>query len=310
MRDRGRSRSGSTSAGCARSPLTGHPRRHRRRHRLRGRRAGVRLPELVDGVPGVDHPRQRHQLRDRAHVALRGAPRARRGSRARRSARPCAGVWRGTLVASIAASAAYASLMVTSFRGFYQFGVMGAVGALACWLATFTVLPAMLVLLDRHGREQLSPSRAALRSIPRAAGALRCSGGAAAGAGAVTLLIDRVGSSACATSCRTRSSTTSASSPRRSRPPQQAQAVQPQRRPAVRALALAHHRPRRRRRRGRADQADHPPAGRRAAPGPTSSDRSSTVWDLLPGAARGAGAQAGAHRADPQADARPVARAC
>ena len=38
-----------------------------------------------------------------------------------------AGTWRGTLVASIAASAAYASLMVTSFRGFYQFGVMGAV---------------------------------------------------------------------------------------------------------------------------------------------------------------------------------------
>ncbi len=61
-----------------------------------------------------------------------------------------AGVWRGTLVASIAASAAYASLMVTSFRGFYQFGVMGAVGSLACWAATFTALPALLVLLDRR----------------------------------------------------------------------------------------------------------------------------------------------------------------
>jgi predicted RND superfamily exporter protein len=60
------------------------------------------------------------------------------------------GVWRGTLVASISASAAYASLMVTSFRGFYQFGVMGAVGSLACWLATFTALPALLVLLDRR----------------------------------------------------------------------------------------------------------------------------------------------------------------
>ena len=41
------------------------------------------------------------------------------------------GTWRATLVASFAASAAYASLMVTSFRGFYQFGVMGAAGALA-----------------------------------------------------------------------------------------------------------------------------------------------------------------------------------
>jgi predicted RND superfamily exporter protein len=58
------------------------------------------------------------------------------------------GCWRGTLVAAISASAAYASLMVTSFRGFYQFGVMGAVGAIACWLATFTVLPAILVKLD------------------------------------------------------------------------------------------------------------------------------------------------------------------
>jgi predicted RND superfamily exporter protein len=46
------------------------------------------------------------------------------------------GTWRGTLVASIAASAAYASLTVTSFRGFYQFGVMGAAGALFCWLST------------------------------------------------------------------------------------------------------------------------------------------------------------------------------
>ena len=63
-----------------------------------------------------------------------------------------AGVWRGTLVASISASAAYASLMVTSFRGFYQFGVMGAVGSISCWLSTFTVLPALLVILDRRGK--------------------------------------------------------------------------------------------------------------------------------------------------------------
>ncbi len=61
-----------------------------------------------------------------------------------------AGVWRATAVAAISASAAYASLMVTSFRGFYQFGVMGAVGSVCCWLATFTVLPALLVLLDRR----------------------------------------------------------------------------------------------------------------------------------------------------------------
>src|SRR6185369_6254378 len=71
-----------------------------------------------------------------------------------------AGVWRGTLVAAIAASAAYASLMVTSFRGFYQFGLMGAVGAISCWLATFSVLPAILVRLDiTSGAHAMTGSR-------------------------------------------------------------------------------------------------------------------------------------------------------
>ncbi len=81
------------------------------------------------------------------------------------------GTWRATLVASFAASAAYASLMVTSFRGFYQFGVMGAAGALSCWIATYTVLPAMLFILDRRqaGRDGRPSPRAAR---VRVAGAL------------------------------------------------------------------------------------------------------------------------------------------
>jgi predicted RND superfamily exporter protein len=58
------------------------------------------------------------------------------------------GTWRATSVAALSASAAYASLTVTSFRGFSQFGVMGATGAVFCWLATYTALPAMLVLID------------------------------------------------------------------------------------------------------------------------------------------------------------------
>ncbi len=60
-----------------------------------------------------------------------------------------AGVWRATLVAAAAASAAYASLMATSFRGFSQFGLMGAVGCLLSWAATFTFMPAALSWLDR-----------------------------------------------------------------------------------------------------------------------------------------------------------------
>jgi uncharacterized protein len=65
-------------------------------------------------------------------------------------ARAMTGVVRGTLVAAVCASAAYASLVLTSFRGFYQFGVMGGVGVLFCWMATFTVLPALLYLGDRR----------------------------------------------------------------------------------------------------------------------------------------------------------------
>jgi predicted RND superfamily exporter protein len=79
-----------------------------------------------------------------------------------------AGTWRGTLVASISASAAYASLMVTSFRGFYQFGVMGAVGSLACWLATYTALPALLVLLDRRRGRISRPARPPIELSPLA----------------------------------------------------------------------------------------------------------------------------------------------
>ncbi len=88
-----------------------------------------------------------------------------------------AGTWRGTGLAAVSASAAYASLMVTSFRGFYQFGVMGAVGSLFCWMATFAVLPAMLVLLDRRGRGGRAPRhpiqmRALGRLLQRRTGAV------------------------------------------------------------------------------------------------------------------------------------------
>jgi predicted RND superfamily exporter protein len=80
-----------------------------------------------------------------------------------------AGTWRGTLVSSIAASAAYASLTVTRFRGFSQFGVMGASGCLFSWLATYSMLPAILVLLDRrlHGSSR-RPAHAPLEFGPLA----------------------------------------------------------------------------------------------------------------------------------------------
>jgi len=73
--------------------------------------------------------------------------------------RAITGVTRGTGVAALCASAAYASLMLTKFRGFYQFGVMAAFGVLFCWALTFTVLPAIFFLLDRRAstRRQRPP---------------------------------------------------------------------------------------------------------------------------------------------------------
>jgi uncharacterized protein len=55
----------------------------------------------------------------------------------------------GTLTAAVAASAAYGSLAVTSFRGFRDFGIIGAAGMVLCWASAYTILPAGLALLGR-----------------------------------------------------------------------------------------------------------------------------------------------------------------
>jgi predicted RND superfamily exporter protein len=105
------------------------------------------------------------------------------------------GTWRGTLVASIAASLAYASLQVTSFRGFSQFGVMGATGAIFCWLATYSVLPAMLSILDRRAKEKatsLRPPHAPLELGPLAS-FLRRHAGLVTGAFAVLAIVSVFG---------------------------------------------------------------------------------------------------------------------
>jgi hypothetical protein len=56
---------------------------------------------------------------------------------------------RATMVAALAAGIAYGSLLATDFRGFNQFGFIGGVGMLVCWLATFAVLPPLVVLSER-----------------------------------------------------------------------------------------------------------------------------------------------------------------
>lgn len=57
---------------------------------------------------------------------------------------------RATGIAAFAAAIAYGSLMVTQFRGFSQFGLIGAIGIVVSWAATIVVLPALVAVVDRR----------------------------------------------------------------------------------------------------------------------------------------------------------------
>lgn len=56
--------------------------------------------------------------------------------------------WRDTWVPTLSAAAtaclAYGSLIVTDFRGFKHFGIIGGYGMLLCWLVTYSFMPAVL----------------------------------------------------------------------------------------------------------------------------------------------------------------------
>ena len=67
---------------------------------------------------------------------------------------------RGTQLAALAAAFAYGTLMLTSFRGFSQFGLIGGVGMIFCWCATMIVVPATVTAVDGL-RARLFPRRAA-----------------------------------------------------------------------------------------------------------------------------------------------------
>ena len=46
--------------------------------------------------------------------------------------------WLATMTASGAAALAYGSLMITDFRGFHDFGIIGGVGMVLCWISAIT----------------------------------------------------------------------------------------------------------------------------------------------------------------------------
>ena len=57
--------------------------------------------------------------------------------------------WIATFAASAAAAASYGSLGAVRFRGFNQFAFMGCVGMVVCWVATYALMPAFIVLQER-----------------------------------------------------------------------------------------------------------------------------------------------------------------
>jgi predicted RND superfamily exporter protein len=73
--------------------------------------------------------------------------------------------WLATLAAAGAAMLSYGSLAITNFRGFKHFGIIGGVGMLLCWIATYAFLPTILVISEKTSPMFLKPN--ALRSRVR-----------------------------------------------------------------------------------------------------------------------------------------------
>jgi predicted RND superfamily exporter protein len=77
--------------------------------------------------------------------------------------RALAGTRAGTLSAALAAGVAYASLVAMQFRGFRQFGIIGGLGMVLAWAATFVLGPPLIAWLDRGKLAPApEPSRARL----------------------------------------------------------------------------------------------------------------------------------------------------
>ena len=73
---------------------------------------------------------------------------------------------RPTLAASLAAAAAYLALASTDFQAFRQFAFIGSVGMVLCWLATYGVLPALIIASERLRPLAILPDVTALSTSP------------------------------------------------------------------------------------------------------------------------------------------------
>jgi predicted RND superfamily exporter protein len=56
---------------------------------------------------------------------------------------------RATLLASLATSVSFGTLIIAANRGFRHFGFIGGIGMVLCWIFTFALVPALLVIFER-----------------------------------------------------------------------------------------------------------------------------------------------------------------
>ncbi len=69
-----------------------------------------------------------------------------------------------TLLASAATSVSFGVLIIAANRGFRHFGFIGGVGMLLCWVATFTLVPALLALWEKV--RAVKPAKDAAVRVP------------------------------------------------------------------------------------------------------------------------------------------------
>ncbi|MEP6860509.1 MAG: MMPL family transporter [Deltaproteobacteria bacterium] len=73
----------------------------------------------------------------------------------------------GTFTAALTAAVAYASLVITVFRGFRHFGIIGGVGILVCWISGYIVLPAALAVAGKHIKPHAAPGQWLGKLLPK-----------------------------------------------------------------------------------------------------------------------------------------------
>ncbi len=71
----------------------------------------------------------------------------------------CAQTLRATGIAAIATAVSFGVLAAGEVESFRQFGWIGGLGILVCWIATFTTIPACVVLVDRGKPAVARPPR-------------------------------------------------------------------------------------------------------------------------------------------------------